>query len=185
LVTHWLPAGAAGAAACAVAGATSAVPARHGYDLKRAYDQRFETGRELSFGTLYRALAHLVRDGQVSVVAIEPGAGPERKRYAITEAGVNALQRWLAEPEDPHPHLQELLFLKVMLALISGRPAKAYLQAQQQHHLARMRELTTARGQATATAALRLDYELFHIEADLRWLGHAQTRLAGIAAEVR
>jgi len=158
---------------------------RHGYDLKRAYDQRFETGRALSFGAVYRALGQLVRGGQVSVVGIEPGAGPERKRYAITESGVTDLQRWLAEPENPHPHLQELLFMKVMLALVSGRPAKAYLRAQQQHHLARMRELTGARREATATAALRLDYELFHIEADLRWLQHAQARLADLAAEAR
>jgi hypothetical protein len=47
-----------------------------------------------------------------------------------------------------------------------------------------MRELTTQRREAPAAAALRLDYELFHIEADLRWIEHAQTRLTDVAAEL-
>jgi DNA-binding PadR family transcriptional regulator len=158
---------------------------RHGYDLKRAYDQRFEGARELSFGAVYRTLSQLVRGGQVAVVAVEPGAGPERKRYAITAAGVTDLQRWLGEPEDPQPHLQAVLFMKVVLALVSGRPAKAFLRAQRSRHVTRMRELTTKRRGASASGALQLDYELFHIEADLRWIDHAETRLTDIAAEVR
>lgn len=158
---------------------------RHGYDLKRAYDERFDGGRELTFGALYRALSQLVKGGQATMVAVEPGAGPERKRYAITDAGVTDLQRWLGEPEDPRPQLQTVLFMKVMLALMSGRPAKTYLRAQRSHHVARMRELTTRRRAAASAAALRLDYELFHIEADLRWIDHAQSRLAEITADVR
>ena len=102
---------------------------RHGYDLKRIYDQRFDGAPELSFGTVYRSLATLVRAGRVTVVAVEGGAGPDRKRYAITEAGVTDLQQWLGEPEDPSPHLQPVLFMKVMLALMSGRSAKVFLRA--------------------------------------------------------
>jgi DNA-binding PadR family transcriptional regulator len=158
---------------------------RHGYDLKRVYDQRFDGAPDLSFGTVYRLLAQLVRAGQVTVVAVEGGSGPERKRYAITEAGVTDLQRWLGEPEDPNPHLQPVLFMKVMLALMSGRPAKVFLRAQRSHHVARMRELTNQRRTASAKAALELDYELFHIEADLRWIEHAESRLREIAQEVR
>ena len=48
-----------------------------------------------------------------------------------------------------------------------------------------MRELTTQRRESSASGALLLDYELFHIEADLRWIDHAETRLTEIAAEVR
>ena len=158
---------------------------RHGYDLKRVYDQRFDGGHDLSFGTVYRLLAQLVRAGQVTVVAVEGGSGPDRKRYAITEAGVTDLQRWLTEPEDPDAHLQPVLLMKVMLALMSGRPAKAYLRAQRSRHVARMRELTNLRSDASARAALQLDYELFHIEADLRWMEHAERRLREIAQEVR
>lgn len=158
---------------------------RHGYDLKRVYDQRFDGAQDLSFGTLYRLLGQLVRTGQVMVVAVEAGSGPERKRYAITDAGVTDLQRWLGEPEDPNPHLQPVLFMKVVLALMSGRPARAFLRAQRSRHVARMRELTSRRRAASARTALQLDYELFHIEADLRWIEHAESRLREIAEEVR
>jgi hypothetical protein len=63
------------------------------------------------------------RDGRVAVAGTEPGGGPERKRYAITPDGVAALEGWLAKPKAPEPHLQPVLFTKVVLALLSGRPA--------------------------------------------------------------
>ena len=151
--------------------------ARHGYDLKLAYDRRFGGAKPLRFGHVYRILAQLVRDGLVVATGVEPGAGPDRKTYAITPAGVTDLERWLAEPEEPQPQLQAVLFTKVMVALMSGRPAAEYLDLQRDLHLARMRELTTARRTAPPRDALLMDYQLFHIEADLRWIDHAAGRL--------
>jgi len=63
------------------------------------------------------------------------------------------------------------------VALMSGRPAAEYLDLQRDLHLARMRELTTARRTAPPRDALLMDYQLFHIEADLRWIDHAAGRL--------
>jgi hypothetical protein len=57
----------------------------------------------------------------------EPGAGPDRKRYVITEDGVSEVETWLTEPVPAEPHLQTTLFVKVVLALMSGRPAQEYL----------------------------------------------------------
>ncbi|MFI7131402.1 PadR family transcriptional regulator [Nonomuraea sp. NPDC050153] len=160
--------------------------ARHGYDLKQSYDRRFGDAKPIRFGQIYRVLAQLVRDGLAEIVGVEPGAGPDRKRYAITPEGVADLDRWLAEPEDPQPQLQNVLFTKVVLALISGRPAEEFLDAQRERHMARMRQLTQLRREMTEThGALLADYELFHIEADLRWIDHAAGRLASLAAEVR
>lgn len=151
--------------------------ARHGYDLKLAYDRRFGAAKPLRFGHVYRILAQLVRDGHVMATGVEPGAGPDRKTYAITSAGVTDLERWLADPEEPQPHLQAVLFTKVMVALMSGRPAAEYLDTQRDVHLARMREITAARRAAAPRDALLMDYQLFHIEADLRWIDHAAGRL--------
>src|SRR3954452_23195695 len=61
---------------------------RHGYDLKRADDESFGAARPLSYGQVYATLARLLKNGLVEVEGVEPGAGPDRKRYAITEAGV-------------------------------------------------------------------------------------------------
>ena len=57
----------------------------------------------------------------MEVDGVEPGAGPERKRYAITDAGVTDVERWLGEPEKPEPYLQSALYSKVVLALLTGR----------------------------------------------------------------
>src|SRR5690349_19958974 len=102
----------------------------HGYDLKQSYDRSFGDARSLRFGQVYRTLAQLERDGLIAVSGVEPGAGPERKRYSITADGVTDLERWLSEPEDPQPELQTVLFTKVVVALLSGKPADAFLEDQ-------------------------------------------------------
>jgi len=158
---------------------------RHGYDLKQSYDRRFGASRPLRFGQVYRTLAQLQRDGLIEIAGLEAGAGPDRKRYSITPEGVTDLERWLSEPEDPQPHLQTVLFQKVVLALQSGRNAEAFLDTQRDRHLAVMRELTAARRTAALQDSLLADYQLFHIEADLRWIDHAAGRLETLAAEIQ
>ena len=107
----------------------------HGYDLKRDYDTFFGRGKPLPFGQVYATLGRLARDGKVVAADAEPGAGPDRKRYVITEEGVTEVETWLAEPVAPEPHLQTVLFVKVVLALMSGRPAEEYLDTQRAAHL--------------------------------------------------
>jgi DNA-binding PadR family transcriptional regulator len=159
---------------------------RHGYDLKQSYDRRFGGARPIRFGQVYRTLAQLERDGRVAVVGVEAGAGPDRKRYTITEEGVTDLDSWLAEPEEPQPQLQSVLFTKVVLALMSGRSAQGYLDSQRARHLAAMKALTAARRRARSTQdELLADYQLFHVEADLRWIDHTEKRLSILADEVR
>jgi DNA-binding PadR family transcriptional regulator len=157
----------------------------HGYELKRTFDQRFGNDRPLPFGQVYATLGRLERDGRAVVVGIEAGEGPERKLYAITDKGVTDLERWLAEPEMPEPHLQTVLFSKVVLALLSGRDAHRYLDAQRTTHLARMRELTELRRTSPLAQSLLADYALFHLEADLRWLELTAARLDDLAQEVK
>ena len=95
----------------------------HGYDLKRDYDAFFGRGKQLPFGQVYATLGRLARDGKVTAGDAEPGDGPDRKRYAITDAGRREVDTWLAEPVEPEPHLQTVLFAKVTLALMLGKPA--------------------------------------------------------------
>jgi DNA-binding PadR family transcriptional regulator len=157
----------------------------HGYELKRAFDQRFGSDKPLPFGQVYATLGRLERDGRAIVIGTESGEGPERKRYAITELGVTDLARWLAEAESPEPHLQTVLFAKVVLALLSERDATGFLDSQRAAHLARMRELTEVRRTAPLSQSLLADYALFHLEADLRWLELTAARLDELATEVR
>src|SRR3954453_2459894 len=88
---------------------------RHGYDLKRAYDERFGTDRPLAYGQVYATLSRLLKHGLVTGEGEESGGGPARKRSAITDAGVADVERWLAQPEKPEPYLQSTLYMKVVL----------------------------------------------------------------------
>jgi DNA-binding PadR family transcriptional regulator len=157
----------------------------HGYDLKRDYDTWFGQDKPLPFGQVYATLKRLARDGLVAGGDAEPGAGPDRKRYAITELGAREFDTWLTEPIDPEPHLQTVLFAKVVLALMLGRPAEAYLDTQRAAHLQRMRELTEAKRTRGLMDALLADHGLFHLEADLRWIDVTSARLGALAEMVR
>ena len=156
----------------------------HGYDLKRDYDAYFGRGRPLPFGQVYATLARLARDGKAMVGDAEPGAGPDRKRYRITETGKSDVEEWLAEPIPAEPHLQTDLFVKVVLSLMLGRPAEEYLDVQRAAHLRRMRELTELKQQGNLVDALLADHGLFHLEADLRWIDLTSARLEPLAEEV-
>ena len=149
----------------------------HGYDLKRDYDAYFGRSRPLPFGQVYATLGRLARDGKVVAADAEPGAGPDRKRYVITDLGVSEVEAWLTEPLEPEPHLQTVLFAKVVLALMLGRSAERYLDTQRAAHLQRMRELTEIKRTGSPVDALLADHGLFHLEADLRWIDVTSARL--------
>jgi DNA-binding PadR family transcriptional regulator len=157
----------------------------HGYDLKRDYDAFFGRGRPLPFGQVYATLGRLVRDGKAVAGEIEPGAGPDRKRYVITDLGVTEVEAWLAEPVEAEPHLQTVLFAKVVLSLMLGRNAASYLDTQRAAHLQRMRELTDLKRTGGVVDALLADHGLFHLEADLRWIDTTAARLGALAETVR
>jgi DNA-binding PadR family transcriptional regulator len=156
----------------------------HGYDLKRDYDAYFGRGKQLPFGQVYATLGRLARDGKIVAGGAEPGDGPDRRRYAITETGREEVDAWLADPVEPEPHLQTVLFAKVTLALMLGKPAESYLDAQRAAHIRRMQELIEIRRSGPLVDVLLADHALFHLEADLRWIDLTSARLAELAAEV-
>ena len=157
----------------------------HGYELKRDYDAYFGRGKALPFGQVYATLGRLARDGKVAAGDAEPGDGPDRRRYAITDTGRHEVDDWLAEPVEPEPHLQTVLFAKVTLALMLGKPAEAYLDSQRAAHMRRMQELTDLKRTGPLVDVLLADHALFHLEADLRWIDLTSARLAELAEAVR
>ena len=158
---------------------------RHGYELKRTYDEKLGQDRPLHYGQVYSTLSRLLRDGLVEVSGVNPGDGPDRKSYAITAAGVTDVETWLRTPETPEPYLQNTMYTKVVLALLSGRSAADVLETQRAEHLRVMRALTKRRAAGNLADALICDHALFHLEADLRWLELTVARLGALEGEVR
>ncbi|BDH15145.1 PadR family transcriptional regulator [Streptomyces hygroscopicus] len=158
---------------------------RHGYDLKRAFDEHFGQDRPLHYGQVYSTMSRLLKNGLVEVDAVEAGAGPERKRYAITDAGITDVAQWLARPEKPEPYLQSTLYTKIVLALMTDRNAAELLDTQRAEHLRLMRGLTERKRTGDLADQLICDHALFHLEADLRWLELTAARLDKLAEAVR
>jgi len=159
--------------------------AAHGYDLKQRYDAFFGSERPIAFGQIYSTLARMIRDGLIEALGEEAGAGPDRKRYAVTPAGKQHVRSWLGTPDEPSPTLQTNLFAKTVLALLLDDDADALLDVQRHAHLARMRALTQAKQHAPMLDRLAIDHALFQIEADLRWIDLASSKLADMKQEIR
>jgi DNA-binding PadR family transcriptional regulator len=158
---------------------------KHGYELRRAFDERFAGGRPLRSGQVYSTLGRLERDRQVDEVGEEQGPGPERRLYAITDEGVAELERWLAAPEPPDPYLQSVVYAKVMVALSSGRSAQAVLDAQRERHVDEMRRLTREKEHVDLAGVVRADFTLLHLDADVRWIDLTLSRLARLGRELQ
>ncbi|OKI73926.1 PadR family transcriptional regulator [Micromonospora sp. CB01531] len=162
--------------------------ARHGYELKRAHDERLPRARPLAFGQVYATLARLQRDGLVVPAGQERDGGPDRTSYALTPEGRDALDRWLATVEPPMPYVASTLFAKVMVALLvdDADRARSYLIAQRRAHTERLRELTAVKTAPSASLdeVIAADFAIAHLDADLRWLHTTLERVADWHREV-
>lgn len=157
---------------------------RHGYDLKRTYDEHFGHDRPLAYGQVYATLSRLLKNGLIEETGVEPGSGPDRKRYAVTAEGVTDVEKWLGTPEKPELYMQSALYTKVIIALLSGRDAEDVLDSQRHAHLRAMRELTARKSDGDLADQLICDHALFHLEADLRWLELTAARLTELRRRV-
>jgi len=151
----------------------------HGYDLKRAHDERFPATKAMLYGQVYSALQRLQRDNLVEVVETVQGGGPERTVYALTEAGHAELASWLEATEPAGPYAADELVRKTVTALWRGADTVDFLRRQRAVHLDRMRELLALQASVSdETARIAVDHTIFHLDADLRWLEAAAARVA-------
>jgi PadR family transcriptional regulator PadR len=66
---------------------------RHGYGIAREIERRSENALKFKEGTLYPALHTLEREGLICGEWQKEAGGRERKVYAITPAGLTALEQ--------------------------------------------------------------------------------------------
>jgi DNA-binding PadR family transcriptional regulator len=161
---------------------------RHGYDLKRAHDDRMPRAKPLAFGQVYATLGRLERDGLVEESGQDRDGGPDRTSYVLTDAGRAKLDEWLAAIEPPAPFVTSALFSKVVVSLLAAdiERARGYLVAQRAAHTDRLRELTAAKTAPDASVGdvVAADFAIAHLDADLRWLQTTLLRVADLDREV-
>jgi len=152
----------------------------YGYDLKQGYDRLFGAEKAVAVGQVYATLSRFMKAGLIQLLGAEAGAGPERKRYEITDAGRAEVESWMFTPDTPGEWLQSNLFAKTVVALLLGDDADRLLDLQRKAHMARMRDLTRQKQDGDAVTMLLCDHALFHIEADLRWIELTSARMADL-----
>ncbi len=158
--------------------------ARHGYELRAAYEGRLVPQGRLNIGQVYTTLERLERDGLVQherVVGTD-GHGRDRKVYALTPEGHAELHTWLAEPSPVRLDLRNEVFLKIVLARrIEGVDARGVVDRERRAAFERLHEVTQARARAEDASLeddLLLDLAALRLQAFLKWLDHCEEKLS-------
>ena len=149
----------------------------HGYEIKRALEQRFGSViAPLNAGQVYTTLQRLQRDRLVSDDAVAQNGRPDKRVYRLTDAGWEALSEWLGTASAP-TRLRDDFFMKLVLAHSMGLADPAELIARQRAvYLRSLGELerVLAGGAADPTTALVVEGAALHLEADLKWLDRCE-----------
>ncbi len=162
--------------------------ARHGYELRAAFEALVggEEFWDVKPAQIYTTLARLAEGGLIRQEQVEKDGGPEKRIYALTEAGKAELAAWFASGVESE-HQRDEFFVKLMLSLaadVTGDPgADPYrvIHAQRSKLYQELHDLTTRRSHADPKSELAqiflLDKTVMHVEADLRWLDMIEARL--------
>jgi len=156
---------------------------RHGYELRAAFEAVVggEENWDVKPAQIYTTLDRLEKSGLVAEESVGQDAGPEKRIYAITPAGLETLREWFADGiASEHQH--DEFFIKLMVGLVSGA-ADPYqlIQTQRTHLYQELHAITTQRSRADPKKELAkillLDKAGMYLEADLRWLDMTEARL--------
>jgi DNA-binding PadR family transcriptional regulator len=165
----------------------------HGYAIKAAFEKRVGPLWVLNFGQIYQGLKHLKGQGLITA-RFDPGNGHlGRWVYTITAKGRRALSTWLKRsPRRPQP-LRDEMFIRI-LALDNAANEDLFTQLAKQERVYRehIAELTSSaqRDEDTLTASAQRDEdvlralvraaEVFHAEAQIKWLKHCGAVLGSL-----
>ncbi len=156
---------------------------RHGYELRAAFEA-LAGGAEswdVKPAQVYTTLDRLEEAGLVVQEGLAQDAGPEKRIYALTDNGQEALLEWFDNGVASEPQRDEF-FIKLMVSLASGQGQPAQIIQTQRRALYReLHAITAQRDERDASVELAqillMDKAIMHLEADLRWLDFVEARL--------
>ena len=79
-----------------------------GLDLAKRFTRSIGFFWHATHQQIYRVLGRMDADGWVEVTEVAQAGRPDKKVYAVTPAGAEALAAWLAEPTTPDPMRSDL-----------------------------------------------------------------------------
>ncbi|HEY7625815.1 MAG TPA: helix-turn-helix transcriptional regulator [Ilumatobacteraceae bacterium] len=150
-----------------------------GLRLRQEFEARTGEVWPLNVGQVYTTLQRLERDGLVE--SDGPDSEGPQKRYRLTAAGAAELATWLRTPPDTSLPPRDELVIKVLVTLrLPSVDVHEVLQAHRRHFIEAMQRCTQIKARADADdveLALVADAELYRLDAIVRWLDAADSRL--------
>jgi DNA-binding PadR family transcriptional regulator len=157
---------------------------KYGLQLRNEFEQQTGEVWPLNVGQVYTTLQRLERDHLIESDG-EEEVGPQ-KSFRLTADGAMELDVWLRTPPDLAAPPRDELVIKVLVASrVPGVDVHDVIQAHRRHIVESMQQWTRVKRETDPTEvspALILDAELFRLDAVVRWLDAADTRMrrAGI-----
>ncbi len=162
-----------------------------GYTLRQRFEGSVGSFWSVTQSQIYRELHQLEAEGLVSV-EVERGDGkPDRKVYALTDAGREKLKGWLAAPTEPmqlrHPLLLKFVLSATTEPKVLDEVLRAYhesVSAVRADYAARLKapeifELARSEREA-ALWQLSIEHGLAWCDLEMGWAQKARRRLEGL-----
>ncbi len=150
---------------------------KYGLRLRQEFEAQTGEVWPLNVGQVYSTLHRLEKEGSVESDEVDG----TQKRFRITAAGARELDLWLHTPPDAASPPRDELVIKVQVALrMPGVDVAELLQLHRRHIVQAMQRYTHLKADTPAGEVglcLVIDAELFRLEAVVRWLDAADTRL--------
>jgi PadR family transcriptional regulator AphA len=153
-----------------------------GYEITKDFEAVYVHFWRASHQQVYRELARLNKDGQVTVKVVAQKGKPDKKVYAVTKRGLEELKRWIVAPTEP-PRPQYDLLVKLLGCHVADRRVfhreleRIRVRAQEWVNELRGMRRECLRGRAAGWSEhdqilyLTLRRGLLLGQAQLRWLG--------------
>jgi DNA-binding PadR family transcriptional regulator len=146
---------------------------RTGYELLKHFEQSLAYAWPASHSQIYPELARLLDDGMIE----QTGSGARNsKTYAVTDAGLSEVRRWLRETEPDRRVRSDAALRTFFLWLLEPDEAAARLEDERAYWLRvhdeflRIRDEPTGANKKARTFRIALEGGIRGVEAKLEWL---------------
>ena len=151
---------------------------KYGLQLREEFEARTGEVWPLNVGQVYTTLQRLERDGLVESDGADDGP---QKVFRVTAQGERELSDWLRSTPDLSSPPRDELVIKILIALrLPGTNVHEVIQAHRRYLVELMQQWTRIKQDAPAhdlNLALAVDAELYRLDAVIRWLDTADSRL--------
>jgi DNA-binding PadR family transcriptional regulator len=152
---------------------------RTGYEIKQLVDNSTRFFWAASYGQIYPELKKLEESGLV-ISEPDPQGGRQRRAYALTTAGDQALDSWLRDSDETGFEMRDLGLLKLFFAdgLAPDEAAALARSARRRHEAVVAALEQVERGKTEDTPAPRMPFEVLRFGLDFhRWCVQRYTQM--------